>query len=65
MPHQSIPATFPVITVGQDVMDLDHELAGPEMQGIVLTLAENLELESQALLRRDASILTASTTETA
>jgi hypothetical protein len=59
VPHQVDPATLPAISVGQDVADWDHQVAGPEMQGIVLTLAENLELESQALLQRDASILTA------
>ncbi len=59
VPHQIDPATLPTITVGQDVADWDHQVAGPEMQGIVLTLAENLELESQALLRRDPQILTA------
>jgi len=57
--HQIDPATLPQITVRQEVADWDHQIAGPEMQGIVLTLAENLELESQALLRRDAAILTA------
>jgi Na+-transporting NADH:ubiquinone oxidoreductase subunit NqrB len=59
VPHQINAATLPSFTVGQDVADWDHQIAGPEMQGIVLTLAENLELESQALLRRDAAILTA------
>ena len=32
---------------------------GPAPQEILLTLAENLELENQALLRHDATILTA------
>lgn len=59
VPHQIDAATLPTITVGQDVADWDHQVAGPEMQGIVLTLAENLELESQALLHHDPSILTA------
>ena len=59
VPHQVDPATFPTITVEQDVADWDHEIAGPGMQQVALTLAENLELENQALLRRDASILTA------
>ena len=59
VPHQIDPATLPTITVAQDVADWDHQVAGPEMQGIVLTLAENLELESQALLRQDAAILAA------
>jgi hypothetical protein len=34
-------------------------MAGAGAQALVLTLAENLELESQALLRRDDAILTA------
>lgn len=59
VPHQVDAATLPIIRVEQDVADWDHTVAGPEMQAIVLTLAENLELESQALLRRDASILAA------
>ena len=59
VPHQVDPATFPQITVEQDVADFDHELAGPEMQSVVLTLAENLELENQALLRADEAILPA------
>ncbi|HEX6140616.1 MAG TPA: RnfABCDGE type electron transport complex subunit D, partial [Candidatus Limnocylindria bacterium] len=59
VPHQVDPATFPAVTVQQDVADWNHEIAGPEMQGIVRTLAENLELESQALLRRDGAILEA------
>ena len=53
------PATLPPITVGQDVVDFDHRLAGPEMQGVVVTLAQNLELENSALLRRDETILPA------
>ncbi len=57
VPHQVDPATFPQITVEQDVADFDHELAGPELQGVVLTLAENLELENQALLRADEAVL--------
>jgi Na+-translocating ferredoxin:NAD+ oxidoreductase RnfD subunit len=59
VPHQVDPATFPAITVEQDVADWDSQIAGPEMQQVVLTLAENLELENQALLRKDPSILTA------
>jgi hypothetical protein len=53
------PATLPTITVDQDVVDWNHEISGPGAQEILLTLAENLELESQALLRADPSILTA------
>ena len=51
VPHQVDPSTFPAITVGQDVTDWDHAIAGPGAQEVVLTLAENLELENQALLR--------------
>ena len=53
------PATLPAITVRQDVIDFDHQLAGPEMQGVVVTLAQNLELENQALLHRDDTMLPA------
>jgi Na+-translocating ferredoxin:NAD+ oxidoreductase RnfD subunit len=59
VPHVVDPATFPPITVGQDVADYDHTIEGPGAQAILLTLAENLELENQALLRADGSILTA------
>jgi Na+-translocating ferredoxin:NAD+ oxidoreductase RnfD subunit len=58
LPTAIDPATLPAITVGQDVIDFDHELAGPGMQAVVVTLAQNLELENQALLRRDGTILT-------
>ncbi len=51
------PATLPPITVNQEVIDFDHSLAGAEMNTVVVTLAQNLELENQALLRRDESIL--------
>ena len=59
VPHEIDPATFPAISVAPDVIDFDHEMAGPAAQALVLTLAENLELENQALLRGDDSILTA------
>jgi hypothetical protein len=59
VPHHVDPATFPTISVGQDVLDFDHTMAGPAAQQLVLTLAENLEVESQALLRGDGSILPA------
>jgi Na+-translocating ferredoxin:NAD+ oxidoreductase RnfD subunit len=57
VPLQVDPATLPPVTVGQDVIDFDPQLGGPGMQAVVVTLAQNLELENQALLRRDASIL--------
>jgi Na+-translocating ferredoxin:NAD+ oxidoreductase RnfD subunit len=59
VPHDVDPATFPTITVEQGVVDWNHEIAGAGAQAIVLTLAENLELENQALLREDETILTA------
>jgi hypothetical protein len=59
VPHEVDPTTFPPITVEQDVVDWSHELAGPGAQQIALTLAENLELENQALRRGDETILQA------
>jgi hypothetical protein len=53
------PATFPTITVEQDVIDWNHEISGSGVQEIVLTLAENLQLERQAVLSGDESILEA------
>ena len=59
LPTNVDPATLPAITVGTDVVDFDHELAGPGMNEVVVTLARNLELENQALLQRDEEILVA------
>jgi Na+-translocating ferredoxin:NAD+ oxidoreductase RnfD subunit len=59
VPHAVDPSTFPTITVEQGVLDWNHEIAGPGARAIVLTLAENLDLENQALLRADPSILEA------
>jgi hypothetical protein len=53
------PATFPTITVDQDVGDFDITAVGPGAQQLVLTMSQNLQLENEALLHRDASILTA------
>ena len=41
------------------MVSFDHELAGPGMQAVLMTLAENLELENEAIRRDDASILAA------
>ena len=59
VPDEVDAATFPEISVEQDVSDWNHEIAGPVARELVLNLAENLELETQALLRADATILTA------
>jgi len=59
IPHRVDPSTFPAITVTQDVSDWNHEIDAAGAQQLLMTLGENLELENQALLRRDASLLTA------
>jgi Na+-translocating ferredoxin:NAD+ oxidoreductase RnfD subunit len=59
VPHDVDPATFPSISVEQDVLDWNHEINGPGAREIVLTLAENLQLEHQALLRADPTVLAA------
>jgi Na+-translocating ferredoxin:NAD+ oxidoreductase RnfD subunit len=59
LPTNVDPATLPPITVGSDVVDFDHELAGAGMNEVAVTLARNLELENQALLQRDEGILVA------
>ncbi|MEY3259065.1 MAG: hypothetical protein RI954_1091 [Actinomycetota bacterium] len=55
------PATFPDITVDEEVMNWNHEIDVVGAQAIVLTLAENLALESQAILEGDDALLTAVT----
>ncbi|HEU4671979.1 MAG TPA: hypothetical protein VFS32_03700 [Candidatus Limnocylindrales bacterium] len=59
LPTAVDPSTLPPIRVEQDVLDFDEQLAGPGMAGVVVTLAQNLEVERLALLRRDAGLLTA------
>jgi Na+-translocating ferredoxin:NAD+ oxidoreductase RnfD subunit len=50
------PATLPAITVGEGVNDY---IASGGVAEVMVTLAQNLEFENQALLRRDPTILTA------
>jgi hypothetical protein len=52
-------ATLPTITLNQEVSDYDLSLVGPGAQQLVVTLGENLEIESEALRRHDDSLLTA------
>ena len=59
VPHEVDPATFPAISVEQDVGDYNIALVGPGAQELVLTLAENLMLENEGLRRADESILAA------
>jgi Na+-translocating ferredoxin:NAD+ oxidoreductase RnfD subunit len=57
VPHQVDPATFPAITIAQDIGDYDSKIS--QVRDILVTLAEDLELENQALLRSDGTILAA------
>jgi hypothetical protein len=57
-PRAVDPATLPSITVSQSVSDFDHVIAAAAPD-ILVILAQNLEIENQALLRRDANLLTA------
>jgi len=59
VPHAVDPATFPTITVGQQVTDYDHTVAGSGAQAILMTLGENLEVENLALQRGDDQLLVA------
>ncbi len=59
LPSQVDPATLPAVSVGQDVLDFDPTLAGDGMHEVLVTLAQNLEYENQAVLRADPSILPA------
>ena len=59
LPRDIDPATLPSISVDQDVLDWNHEITGEGAQEIVLELAQNLELERQALRRGDAGLLEA------
>ncbi len=55
------PATLPPVRVTDDVVSFDHQLAGDGIAPVVVTLAQNLEIENEALRRRDASLLEAVT----
>ena len=59
LPAQVDPSTLPAVTVGQDVAEFDPSLASGGITEVVITLAQNLEFENQALLRRDGAILPA------
>jgi hypothetical protein len=56
--YQIDPSTLPPITVSQSVRDWDHEIADSAPQ-LLVTLAQNLAVENQALLRSDENLLTA------
>ena len=52
------PSTLPPVTIGQDVIDFDHEMAEGGMEDVLVALAQNLDVENQALRRGDAQLLT-------
>ena len=52
------PETLPAITVNQSVKDWDHEIAD-SAPDLLVTLAQNLQIENQALLKSDGKLLTA------
>jgi len=52
------PGTFPTISVDTAVTDWDPALTGSAMRDILLTSAQNLEVENEALLRAEPSLLT-------
>ena len=59
IPHIVDPGTFPEITIDREVSDWDHTIDASGARAILVTLAENLEVETQALLRADGSLLPA------
>ena len=59
LPAQVDPGTLPAVTVDDDVIDYLPSPGTTGIADVVVTLAQNLEFENQALLRRDGSILTA------
>jgi len=56
LPDQVDPSTLPAVTTDPEVADY---IAGGGMSEVMVTLAQNLEYENQALLRHDPSILVA------
>ncbi|HET7028357.1 MAG TPA: hypothetical protein VFI28_11755 [Candidatus Limnocylindrales bacterium] len=57
LPAAVDPSTLPPIRVEQAVVAFDDQLAGPGMADVVVTLAQNLQVERLALLGRDATLL--------
>jgi Na+-translocating ferredoxin:NAD+ oxidoreductase RnfD subunit len=57
-PSRMDPATFPVLTVDSAVTDWDPTLSGSTMLQIIMTSAQNLDIENKALLEADPSMLT-------
>jgi len=57
-PSHMDPATFPRVTVDTAVTDWDPTLTGSNMLQILMTAAQNLDVENTALLEGDPNILT-------
>ena len=59
VPSTVDPSTLPRISVAQPVIDFDPRFAEGEAQTVAITLAQNLEIENQAIVRRDPALLRA------
>jgi hypothetical protein len=59
LPANIDASTLPSITVSDDVVSWNHEITGDGAQEIVLTLAQNLRRERDALRTGDAALLPA------
>lgn len=59
VPRTVNPDTLPQITIDRGVLDWNHAIAGKGAEEVVLSLAENLEVENAALRRGDRSMLAA------
>jgi Na+-translocating ferredoxin:NAD+ oxidoreductase RnfD subunit len=59
VPSTVDPSTLPPISVAQPVIDFDPRFAEGEAQTVAITLAQNLEIENQAIVRRDPALLRA------
>ena len=59
LPNQVDPSTLPSVTIGDGVSDYVPDAGSGGLTTVLVTLAQNLEFENQALLRRDDAILTA------
>ena len=57
LPTQVDPATLPPVVVGKDVTDFDETLAGVGINDVLITLAQNLALENEAMLHADRTVL--------
>jgi Na+-translocating ferredoxin:NAD+ oxidoreductase RnfD subunit len=58
-PSMIDPATLPSISVTEDVRSFDHRLDEAGIGAVLVMLGQNLALENQALLERDAALLNA------